>query len=581
MLSSPTSSRLSASTESLPSSWWSYLTVGLAIGFGCWVSFVQPPDGGYFTTDEQFIADSGVFMLFGATPRCLDWPGIPMVLVFYLLALGKCLINLVGAAQAGGLSAVGVFEVVDKTAYAYLLDRVPLIMAGRFVQIMLVGGLLLWGVRIIHKASASLLPTVLRLPLVVILCLQYDVLVSTPIIRPEALSYALFAVASLLILFGEFPARSWRQPTVVLLLIALLISQRLLFLFTFPFLLGGLLFRMGWSWKWALGLLAGLLVSMLLTMPFLWTDSFVLLKAFAGGMLMKVSGKQTSFFNWGYVSEMVLTAPTVWQLLLLPIGAVVFWRWYPNRGVAALLISNLVLLTISIFHSSTIYITHTLPLRAMGVFLLAYAGYGVYHVTHRRWALYGLAALLALSNFTESVLLEVDLLRPSMLWQTANFLKTLPANTPVLLNPEFDNVIPRSRETLLRELQSVTNQALTQAKYDRQLNGLNGPSGRATPVSLQTSLSEDERLAILERQILAQYTPPNKYVDVTFFDTAVGFVNYFIDQKVAFADFEKGKYTYLITHDAQLAYPRVRQFDQPSHVEPFYVYKTPAQSAAP
>lgn len=577
MLSSPTSSQLSASTDSLPSIRWSYLVIGLAIGFALWVSFVQPPDGGYFTTDEQFIADSGVFMLFGATPRCLDWPGIPMVLVFYLLALGQCLINLVGAAISGGLSAVGVFEVVDKTAYAYLLDRVPLIVAGRLVQILWVGGLLFWCVRIIYRASATLLPPVLRLPLIVIIALQYDVLTSTPVLRPEGLSYALFAVASLLILFGTFPARSWKQPATVLFIIALLVSNRLLFVFTFPFLLGGLLLRLGWSWQRAVGLLGTLLVFLLLTMPFLWTDSFVLLKAFAGGMLMKVSGAQTSFFNWGYVQSMVLPAPTVWQLLLMPVGAVAFWKWYPNRGIAALLIGNLLLLTISIFHSSTIYITHTLPLRTMGLFLLAYAAFGLYQFTQRRWVMYGLAALLALSHLAESVLLEADLLRPSTFWQTADFLKTLPANTPVLIESEFDNITPRSRHTLMREMEAIQNQALTQVKYDRQFGG---KISTTLPVALRTSLSEDDRLAVLQRQIQAQYTPLNKYVDLYYFSPNTGFINYFVEQNPAFADFVKGRYTYLITHEI-LPYRPVAAFDKPSHSGSYYIYKTPAQPVVP
>ncbi|NID08589.1 hypothetical protein [Fibrivirga algicola] len=575
MISPPVSSQLPVSIDSLPSIRWSYILVGLAMSFALWVTFVHPPDGGYFTTDEQFIADSGVFMLFGATPRCLDWPGIPMVIVFYLLALGQCLINLVSAPD---LSGVGAFEVIDKTAYAYLLDRIPLITAGRLVQTLLVGGLLIWCVRIIHRASPSLLPPVLRLPLVVILCLQYDVFISTPVIRPEALSYALFAVAGFLILFGEFPARSWRQPAVVLLLIALLVSQRLLFVFTFPFLLGGLLVRIGWSWQRALGVLGGLLLFVLLTMPFLWTDSFVLLKAFGGGMLMKVGGAQSSFFNWGYVTSMVLPSPTVWQLLLLPIGAVSFWRWYPNRAMAALLIGNLVLLTVSIFHSSTIYITHTLPLRMMGLFLLAYGAYTLYLLSRRRWVLYTVAGLLALSHIAESALLEADLLRPSTLWQTATFLQKLPANTPVLTTPEFDNITPRNKQTLIRELRAVEDETLTQAKYDRQFGGKISTS---PPVVLKTSLSEDERLAILQRQILVQYTPLNHYPDLTFYGSLTGFVNYFVDTKLAFADFEKGRYTYLVTHDGNLPYPRVTQFDQPSHDGAFYVYKTPAQPVTP
>ncbi len=576
MLSSLASSRLLVSTDSLPSIRWSYLIVALAISFTGWVSFVHPPEGGYFTTDEQFIADSGLFLIYGATPRCFDWPCVPLVLVFYLLSLGLCLINVISAAAAGTLTtAVDLFEIIDRTAYTYLLDRIPLIVAGRIVQILLVSGLLIWCTRIIHRASTTLLPPVLRLPLVVILCLQYDVLVGTPVIRPEALSYALFAVISLLIFFGDFPASSWRQPVTVLLLIALLISHRLTFLFTMPLLLGGLLVRVGWNWKRALRLVGALLIFVSAAMPFLWTDTFVLVKAFAGGMVVKVNGthgKQPTFFNWEYVREMVLPAPTVWQLSLLPIGALAFWRWYPHRVIAALLIGNLVLLSISILHSSTLYVTHTLPLRTLGLILLAYGCYGLYQLTHRRWVLYGLTALLAVSHITESALLEADLLRPSTFWQTADFLKTLPANTPVLVESEFDNLTPRSPQALTRELAAIQDQRLTQAKYNRLFSG---KSATSVPVVLETSLSEDERLGLLQRQILVKYTPMNKYADLYYFSPATGFVNYFVEQKPAFADFVKGRYTYLITHE-QLPYPRVAQFDQPSHGGPFYVYKTPA-----
>ncbi len=575
MLSSLASSRPLVSTDSLPSIRWSYLIVALVIAFTSWVSFIHPPDGGYFTTDEQFIADSGMFLIYGATPRCIDWPCIPLVFVFYLMSLGLCLINVISAAMDGNLTAVGVFEIIDKTAYTYLLDRIPLIMAGRFVQILLVGGLLIWCTRIIHRASAALLPPVLRLPLVVIICLQYDVLVGTPVMRPEALSYSLFAVITLLIFFGEFPKNSLRQPATVLLLMALLISHRLTFLFTMPLLLGGLLVRVGWNLKRALALAGTLLLFVLATIPFLWTDTFVLIKAFAGGMIVKLNGthgKQPTFFNWQYVRDMVLPTPTVWQLILLPIGALAIWRRYPYRGIAALLLGNLVLLSIAILHSSTIYIPHTLPLRTLGLLLLAYGCYSLYQLTNRRWVLYGLTALLAISNITESVNFGASLLRPWMFWQAVDFLKTLPANTPVLVESEFDNLTPRSPQALTRELAAIQDQRLTQAKYNRLFSG---KSATSVPVVLETSLSEDERLGLLQRQILVKYTPMNKYADLYYFSPATGFVNYFVEQKPAFADFVKGRYTYLITHE-QLPYPRVAQFDQPSHGGPYYVYKTPA-----
>ena len=373
MQPSPSFSSAKPLTDSrLPSSFWAYACVALVIGFHLFVTFIYPPDGGYFTTDEQFIADSGVFMVYGATPRCLDWPGIPMVLVFYLLGLGQSALNIIGAAGHGGLSAVGVFGIIDQTTNAYLLDRIPLIRAGRLVQILLVFGLLIGTVRTIYRADSARLPPVMRLPLAIILCLQYDCLVWPPAIRPEGLAYALFVCLSVQLLFGEQAQRGWRLT--VLILTALLLSQRLLFVFTMPFILGTLLVRVGPNWRQAVRIVGGLLVCLLLTMPFLWTDTLVLLKSFFGGLLMKVNGgTQASFFNWGYVQTMVLPAPTAWLPLLTVLGGVAFWRFYPSKLTAGLLVGTLALLTVSIFHSSVIYITHTLPLRAMSVLLLAYA----------------------------------------------------------------------------------------------------------------------------------------------------------------------------------------------------------------
>ena len=163
-------------------------------------------------------------------------------------------------------------------------------------------------------------------------------------------------------------------------------------------------------------------------------------------------------------------------------------------------------------------------------------------------------------------------MRPSTFWQVADYLKTLPANAPVLIESEFDNITPRSRATLLRELAAIQNPALTQKKYDRQFGGA---IKTTLPVALRSSLSEDDRLAIVQREIQSQYTPVNQYVDLYYFTPNSGYISYFVDQNTAFADFAAGRYTYLVTHE-QLPYPRLAQFETPSHAGPYYVYKTPA-----
>ncbi|MBO0931281.1 hypothetical protein [Fibrella aquatilis] len=578
MQSSPPFSRSHSPTGSpLPPITWAYLSVALVICFHLFVTLIYPPDGGYFTTDEQFIADSGVFMLYGATPRCLDWPGIPMVLVFYLLGLGQSALNVISAASHGGLSAVGVFGIIDQTANAYLLDRIPLIRAGRMVQLLLVALLLFNTVRTIYRADSLRLPPVLRLPLVVILCLQYDCLVWPPAIRPEGLAYALFTCLAVQLLFGEQAQRGWR--TILLVLTALLLSQRLLFVFTMPFILGTMLVRTGLTWRQAGRIVGGLLVCLLLTMPFLVTDSLVLLKSFFGGLLMKVNGgAQASFFNWDYVQTMVLPTPTAWLPVLTLLGSLAFWRFYPNRLIAALLVGNLLLLTLSIFHSSVIYITHTLPLRTLSVFLLAYSAYGLYRwLGNRMWVLYAATGLIALSNVAESVMLEHDLLLPSNLMRANAYANTLPANARVLIDATFDNTLARSQKTALRELQALQNPVLTGQKFARQFGG---KTALNVPVAMQTTLLEDDRLTMLQRQVQAQQTPPDRFPDFYFMADVSGFTNYFIDKKQALADFRAGQYDYLVTELA-LPYDQLKTFDEPSHSKTYYVYKKPTQPALP
>ncbi|CCH03026.1 hypothetical protein FAES_5027 [Fibrella aestuarina BUZ 2] len=553
---------------------WSYLAFALSLGFALFISYVRPPLSGYFTTDEQFIADSGVFMLYGATPRCLDWPGIPMVLVFYVLAIGQCGLNLLAAATSGPLTAVDAFGIVDKTVYTYLTDRVPLLVAGRTVQLLLVFGLLFWCIQLIYKSQVALLPRVMRFPLVVLLCLSFDVLAGAPVVRPEGLAYALFAVASLLVLVGNFREGSWRLPVIVLGVMALMISQRLLFVFTFPFLLGGLLLQMGFSLRRAVGTLALLLLCTLLAMPFLFTDSFVVLKAFLGGMLQKVNGApQPTYFNWTYIRDSVLGTPTVWQAALIVIGSVAFWRFYPKRGVAALLLGNLLFLTVTIFHASKIYHTHTLPIRCLTLFPLLYGLYWLYRATNRIWVMYGLLAIYVMANAYEGW----DMVRASFIsnpmWDVVTYLKTLPDSKRVLIDPIFDNVAPRSQKTLARELSNIQDMTLTQVKYKRQLGGkVEGD----VPIAMVATLSEDERLAVLQRQVLARYTPAGRFPDSFVYTDYPGFVNYFIDKASAMADFDKGQYDYLVTYEALPNRQPVRIFWTEAYWPAFFLYQSPA-----
>ena len=570
--------------SSLLNSILSYGLLVLGLLFVLYWGILNPPTGHYYTTDEQFIADSGVFMLYGLTPRCLDWPAIPAVFLFYLITLVHLGIDVLTHRPAvHGLADV--FARADAIVAQYLTDRSAYLTAGRLVQLLLTGGLLAWLMRIINRTDSRIIPPATGLLLSFLLVLNPDLLTGTAVLRPEGLAYPLAMLLIGLILFGDFTSRwalFWG-----LLLTAVLISQRLIFVFMLPFWVGGLLLRAGqFSVRNLLLAGVGLVGLLFMVMPFLWTDTLVLAKAFAGGILVKVNapGQTGGGFNWPYLAASV-QMPDNWVYGLALIGGYSFLRQYPHRPVALLLIGVLVLYGVMVLRSAVIYPTHTLPLRCLSWPLVAYGGGSLYQWLAGRLAwpplnarvgagmLGGLVGLLFLR---ESIAYERLTHLPSNHEAVLGWLRTVPPTAAVLMASEFNSTVPKSRTCLQRELADIENPALFNLKMQRLLTYVGGRTGaeNSVPVLLQMTLSEDEKAAIVQHRLLIQAADSLPTADTYFYSTAAGFISYYLPYDAALSNFRQGRYAYTVADQPIAGLKPGKIFDQGSGVV-YYLYTRP------
>lgn len=550
-----------------------YLLLALGLVFNVYQGILFPPLTSFFTSDEQSITDSGVFLLYGATPRCLDWPALPMVFVYYLIALVHCSFEVVTHWSALH-HITDIFTLIDQTVYQYLSDRTPYLLAGRVAQLLFSAGLLGWTIQTIKRASPALLPPEVGLLLLIIILTNSEFWTSAVIMRPEGLAYSLAVLTMVRLLFGQAEGRWYTLTT--LLLTALLISQRLIFVFLLPFWLGGLLWRSRgrFSGSGFLRLGLGLTGCLLLTIPFLWTDTLVLVKAFAGGILAKTnSAAQASLFNWTYISD-ALTQPVTWLYGLGFLGSVVFVRQYPHRPIAWLLLGNALFYMVMVLRSPIIYPTHTLPIRILLLMPMAYGAAGVaqrltFFRPVVRLALVG--GLYAFGMVSESLHFEQLAHRTLNLHTTLRWINTLPANTKVLLQPDFEAYLLKNRTCLQRELSAIQNQELGLPKLKRTLALVGAPESRHPPLSLVNNLLEDERLTTLQHQLLLAYTPENQFIDPRFYTDQAGFINYYLVGTPVDV-FGRSDCQYLITSAEVPGYRLTQKFDA-FGTQPYYIYQ--------
>ncbi len=512
-------------------------------------SVLNPPFFGYFTVDETYIADSGIFLWYGNTPRCLDWPATPSLLSFFILfgfqVLWDTLQNL------GELTGIfDLFERFDLAAYSYFIARTEFILIGRSIQFFLVGICLVFTVRFLLTRSDTLLTNQSRLIVVFLIITSRFVWLNIPVLRPEALAGGLFVLVLVQLLFSETFTR--KDCYFLAVLFGIILAERLLFVFMAPLVLGAMYLKLpaqkGKVVLYAFFIILGVFI---LLCPFLLTDPLVVLKAFFGGILAKMQDKpMETFFNVPYI-QAYFSHPINFMVLALAI----LGSWdllKKRRNIAILLIGNWILFLVMVLHSAKIYDTHVLPVSVITVIA---CGLGINYIAtffkNRQGPVaIGLVVVLASVNLFEFHDFQKGSHRVSNMEKAYHWVNTLPANTRLLVNPQLEFYLPKNKAMLLRELE----QNRDTLKMIEKLNFLIGAKGNEAltsdqlPYIAHSFAFEDERLYEVQYQLLLKYSsvsPIKKFDYDVYFDSTV-LANHSVETSKAIEDFRNGKYEYMV-----------------------------------
>lgn len=538
-------------------------------------SVIFPPFHGYYTTDENFIADAGVLLWYGNTPRGLDWPAAPSMLFYFVIFGIDCFKSLISdLGNVHGL--VSVFEVFDEQAYKYLVNREPYILIGRGFQIAAVGLILYQATQIIYKQSHQLLSESARFFLPVLFVTSALVLGTTPVLRPEAISGNLFILFIARLVFAN--SLSSRDVAVYAGIFGLILAERLIFAFFLPFFIAAVfLLSQENKIKSVLYALLFLLLSFIIFCPFIISDTLVVMKSFVGGIIAKVNDKPMgTYFNMEYIG-LYLGQPINWCILVLS-GLGLFSLLKTRKPIYLFLIGNLFVFLFLVLRSSKIYDTHVLPAAVINLFL---TGLGLSMVVEigKSWGArlaLALVVLIGFLNAREAYDYHWRVNKKVNMNDAFAWIMTLPSGTKMLLNPEFEFYTPKNADCLMRE----KKQNLDTLKMVKKINfllGANGDkelAGKDLPVIANSFAFEDERQYDTQYNILLKYAPTekNKTFDYDVYFDSVDLASHSVQTEKAFQDFKDGKYAYVVTEKKLEGLEPVKVFDQ-EWGSPYYVYR--------
>lgn len=513
---------------------------------------INPPFFGYYTVDENFIADSGVFLWYGITPRCLDWPASPSLLLFFIpFGLHVVVNTLFSFDQLGNI--IDVFEGIDREAYQYLTQRTDYLLTGRTMQLIIIGVFLALTIRFTLKKDNSLLTSLSRPIFLILFVTAFPIWFNAPVLRPEAISGVIFLYILVRLIFTHEISES--EVYLFAVLFGIILAERLLFVFVAPIVFGGIYIKTPQK-KFIKASEAILLtiVIFLAFCPFMLTDTLVIMKAFFGGIFAKMQDKpMPTFFNESYILDYLSSPIYFLTFFLVLVGG---WTLLKRKNsFSILLIVNLILYLLMVLHSAKIYDTHVLP---AGIIILGLIGFGITHIAQRLGKYKNYTAIILVLPIVFTNLYTLFDFHKSI-HQTTSFQKaytwvnTLPSDTKMLVHPTFEFFLSKNKATLLRDLE----QNRDSLKMAVKLNYLMGRKGNPKdfsnllPYVANAFAFEDERLSEIQYQLLLKYQNLSKesvYDYDVFFDS-IELTNHAIKTEIALSEYRKGKYEYLFTYE--------------------------------
>jgi hypothetical protein len=532
----------------------SILLVFVTISF--YYGIFSPPPLTTYTTDENFIGESGIFLFYGNTPRALEWAALPSTFIAYLLFLIWCTLSIISQfSSIHGLTDV--LSMIDKNAFYYLAHREEFVLWERVVQIILIGIIIFKTVQcIINSKHPSLnydLKTILA-----ILCVCSDIIwVTVPLIRPEALSGSLFLLVTVQILFSE--KITPKITTTVLILFILTVTQRLIFLFLSPFVLGTIIFHL-WnqkiSWTTIFKYLSVVLLALFALMPFIITDTLVVLKSFLGGVFIKLNhDKMDTYFNMTYIHEFLNKPLNIVLTLLSIIGSWFMIKKYPSKIILFLFLGNFLFFLFSSLKAAQLYVTHTFPLSMMAIILIGFGLAGILELikgNSKKWVLIGFSSILIINSLYAVAKNNTDIKEQQQnLADAIAWVKSLKNNEKIALELDFDGLIPKNKATLMREYKANASENYRLGKLHHLLKVPQKDSLNkfALPIIAKSFAFEDEKLFDTQYQIALKYVDSDgrKRFDTDYFFENNSMMSHCLVREDALSKFENKQYHYLIS----------------------------------
>ena len=542
------------STRSLSYVFFGILLIFITISF--YYGIISPPPLITYTTDENFIGESGIFLLFGNTPRALEWAALPSTFIAYLIFLIWCGISIISQVKSlHGLTDI--LSVIDKNAFYYLNHREEFVIWERVIQILLVGFIIFKTIQFIihskHPALNDNLKTILT-----ILCVSSDIIwVTVPLIRPEALSGSLFLLITIKILFIE--KISPKIATSILILFILTVTQRLIFLFLSPFVLGGImihLWQQNIGWKVYFKYLSIVFLAIFAFMPFIITDTFVVLKSFLGGVFIKLNhDKMDTYFNMTYINDFLGKPLNIILSLLAVIGTWFIIKKHPSKLLIFLFLGNFIFFLFTSLKAAQLYVTHTFPLAMMGLILIGFGLAGILELIKgksKQWVLIGFSIILIVNSLYAVAKNNADIKEQQQnLADAISWVKSLKNNEKIALELDFDGLIPKNKGTLMREYQANASEKYRIGKLHRLLKVPQSDTLNKFPLPIiaQSFAFEDEKLFDTQYQIALKYidTDNRKRFDTDYFFENNSMMSHCLVREDALQRFETGEYHYLIS----------------------------------
>ena len=526
----------------------------LAISF--YHGIISPPPLITFTTDENFIGESGIFLLFGMTPRALEWAALPSTLIAYLMFILWC-----GFTLLKNLSSIhglpDILTVFDKNAFYYLNHREEFVIWERWIQLILIGFIIYRTIQFILNSKHPILKPEIKLILTV-LCVCSDVIwVSVPLIRPEALSGSLFLYLIVRLLFTEIITP--KIASILLIIFILTFTQRLIFLFFGPFVVGTILIHL-WqqkiSWKTYSNYIGIVILALFALMPFIITDTFVVLKSFLGGVFTKINhDKMDTYFNMSYINNFVTEPINLIFSVFCVIGMWYLVKLHTSKSITIIFILNFLFILFSSLKAAQLYNTHTFPLSMMAIIMIAFGIYGLsmFIKVNQRKLILGILTVILFVNTVWTVQKN----KASVIGQQQNladaiaWIKSLNNNEKILLSLDFDGLIPKNKTCLLREYEANASDDYRMKKLSNLLKMPIADSLNkfTLPILAQSFAFEDEKLFDTQYQIALKYvdTDTAKRFDTDYFFKNNNNMSHCYVESEALNRFKEGKYHYIIS----------------------------------